>query len=86
MSSSGACPSNAVVNGLTAWHFVLTANSHDFASLDVAFVLNGSNVTLSGLTPEDDRELGDLRPGAALHRRPELEARLRVHVGHGLGA
>jgi len=50
--TGSACPGNAVVAGMTAWHFVLAGNTHDFASLDVAFVLNGVNVTLTGLTPK----------------------------------
>jgi len=59
-----ACPSNAVVAGLTAWHFVITGNTHDFASLDVAFVLDGSDVTLSGLTPKTTADWATFDPGA----------------------
>src|SRR5262245_21562552 len=33
----GTCPTDESVAGLTAWHFVLSENTHDFASLSVAF-------------------------------------------------
>ena len=46
------CPDLSGVSGETAWHFVLDGNDHDFLTLDVAFTIEGSNVTLSGLTPK----------------------------------
>ena len=63
--TGSTCPSNSVVAGTTAWHFVLTANTHDFASLDVALVLNGVNVTLTGLTPKTTADWATFNP--ALH-------------------
>ena len=63
--TGSTCPGNPVVAGKTAWHFVLTANTHDFASLDVAFVLNGVNVTLTGLTPQTTASWATFNP--ALH-------------------
>ncbi len=51
IEGSESCPTDDAVDELTAWHFVMSANTHDFASLDVAFTLGGTNVTMSNLTP-----------------------------------
>ena len=67
------CPTNAVVSGMTAWHFVLTQNSHEFASLDVAFNLGGSNVTLNGLTAKTTAQWGSFDPAANFITSPSLK-------------
>jgi LPXTG-motif cell wall-anchored protein len=57
-----SCPTDESVALLTAWHFVLGGSSHDFASLDVAFTINGVDVTLSGLTPKTTAEWASFDP------------------------
>ena len=34
------CPSNAIVDGMTGWHFVIPGSDHAFDTLDVAFQLD----------------------------------------------
>jgi hypothetical protein len=47
-----ACPEVAAVAGETGWHFVLDGSSHDFATIDVAFSIDGVQVVLVELTPK----------------------------------
>jgi LPXTG-motif cell wall-anchored protein len=47
----GTCPSDASVDDLDAWHFILDGNAHDFVSIDVTFNIDGTEVELTGLTP-----------------------------------
>ena len=61
-SDSTNCPTDEAVAGLTAWHFVLSANTHDFASLDVAFTVEGTDFTMSGLTPKTTADWATFDP------------------------
>lgn len=47
-----ACPEVTAVSGETGWHFVLDGDSHDFATIDVAFNIDGVQVVLVELTPK----------------------------------
>jgi LPXTG-motif cell wall-anchored protein len=71
--TGAACPTDAAVAGLTAWHFVLTGGSHDYVSLDVAFVLGGTNVTLSGLTPKTTADWATFDPNAHFIASPDTK-------------
>ena len=61
LETSQKCPSAAVVAGWTAWHFILDAPA-EVASLDVAFTLDGHEVTLAGLTARTTEQWATFSP------------------------
>jgi hypothetical protein len=61
LDSSEGCPSEAVVEGWTAWHFILDAPT-EFAALDAAFTLEGTDVTVAGLTARTTAQWATFNP------------------------
>ncbi len=61
LDSSEGCPSEAVVEGWTAWHFIIDAPT-EFAALDAAFTLEGTDVTVAGLTARTTAQWATFNP------------------------
>ena len=61
LETSQECPSATVVEGWTAWHFTLDAPA-EMVSLDVAFTLEGTDVTVTDLTARTTAQWATFNP------------------------